>query len=107
MTTLQEANQYIVHAIKNVLTAEHSAELIKAFKDMADAMLNEQIIMDTTYLVTIFNFFHSLIVDYYGPLIERLDVCQLIDEVFNDRANLYQAIFPVQNRHSRRNGGSS
>ena len=105
--TLQDANQYIVQAIKNVLTAEHSAELIKAFKDMALAMLNEQIIMDTSYLVTIFNFFHSLIVDYYGPLIERMDVCQLIDEVFNDRANLYQAIFPVQNRHSRRNGGSS
>ena len=61
---------------------------------MAEAMLEEQIIMDMDYLVAIFRFFHVLIVEFYGRLIERLDMCQLVNVLLNDNANLYQAIFP-------------
>ena len=94
--TLNRTSKYIISAVKNVLTAEHSAELIKAFSDMALSMLNEQIIMDPSYLVSIFKFFHSLIVEFYSPLVERLDLCELVDAILNVSANLYQAIFPLQ-----------
>lgn len=42
---------------------------------MTQAMLDEQVIMDPAYVVAIFQLFHTLIVDYYGPLIDRLDMC--------------------------------
>ena len=80
----------------NVLTRDEElcAEMIRAYHSMAEAMLTEQIIMDMDYLVAIFRFFHVLIVEFYGPLIDRLDMCQLSHILLNDGTNLYQAISP-------------
>ena len=57
--------------------------------------------------MAIFNFFHTLTVHYFGPLVDRVDICQLIDLVFNERSNLYQAIFPTQHRSSGRRSGTN
>ena len=75
----------------NVLTRDEElcAEMIRAYHSMAEAMLTEQIIMDMDYLVAIFRFFHVLIVEFYGPLIDRLDMCQLGHILLNDGTNLY------------------
>lgn len=104
---LRKHAKLIIFHMQNTMTPELSAELIKAFRDMAGAMLDEQLIMDSSYLVAIFNYFHTLIVDFFGPLIERFDVCQLIDLIFNDRSNVYQAVFPQQQRSVRRQGNQA
>lgn len=78
-------------AVLSVLALDEDlcSEMIRAFQAMADAMLEEHIIMDNEYLVAIFRFFHVLIADFFGPLIHRVDVCCLINAVLNESANLY------------------
>ena len=61
---------------------------------MATAMLEEHIIINQGYLVAIFQFFHSLIVDFFPATMEHMEMCQLIESLLKERASLYQAIFP-------------
>ena len=89
---LNERADHILQAIKQ--DEELCKDLIIAFRQMAEAMLDEHIIMDKEYVVAIFKLFHALTTLFYGPLMTRLDACQLIDTCWNDAANLYQAIFP-------------
>ena len=83
-----------MYAIENLLTAEQSAEFIMNLRKAAVAMLEETILMESSYVVAIFQYFHALIVKLYAPLIERVDMCQLVEQLLRDRASLYQAIFP-------------
>ena len=51
---------------------------------MAEAMLHESVILNVDYLVLIFQFFNIILSDFYGPLIERLDIAQLGNIVLNE-----------------------
>lgn len=85
---------------------ELCVDLISAFRQMAEAMLDENIIISKEYLVAIFKFFNALTALYWGPLMARLDMCQLIDLCWNDGANLYQAMFPKQLKRNRLGGAA-
>lgn len=57
--------------------------------------------------MAIFRYFHAIVVGLYGPLIERLDLCQLVDLIFSEKNTLYvNAVFPPANsfRGERRRG---
>ena len=57
-------------------------------------------------MVAIFKFFRVIVVHFYGPLIDRVDVCKLVDSIFNDSHSLYEAIFPANPKGARRADGS-
>ena len=44
--SLENDSPAIVMTIKTILTAEQSADLVKALRDVVTSMLNEQVIMD-------------------------------------------------------------
>ena len=125
-------SQQIIYAIRNVCSPEQSAELIKQFGQMTTAMLEEHIIMDSSvsanlvvndvlliyvsfitsrsscrvfqYLVEIFKYFHALIVLYFPPLMDRQDMCVIVESIWKDRATLYQAVYPQSQKRTSRTG---
>lgn len=101
METLRSKACFISYAIENVLTMEQIVELISALRDMATAMLEEHIIINEDYLVSIFQYFHCLIIEYYPEHMHRPDLCQLIEALLKENASLYQALFPHAQRSRR------
>ena len=53
-------------------------------------------------MLAIFQYFHSLIVDYFPHQMHRFEMCQLVESLLKDRASLYQTIFPQVQKSSRR-----
>lgn len=52
--------------------------------------------------MAIFRYFHSIVVGLYGPLIELLEICQLVDLIFSEKNTLYlNAVFPAVGRGKR------
>ena len=53
------------------------------------------------YIVAIFKYFHSIVVGLYGPLLDRVDMCQLVDLIFSEKNTLYlNTIMPPKPRRS-------